>query len=73
MQNVWGILAGWILCIILTAAGVFPDDPNAVGFRARSDVRLDALQQAAWFYVPYPGTQYNLKAAQLKTERPVFL
>ena len=48
------------LHIILTAADVFPNDPDEIGFRARSDVRIDALKQATWFFVPYPGKTMGL-------------
>lgn len=40
----------WTLCLVLTAADVFP-----VGHPARTDARLRVLSDASWFYVPYPG------------------
>ena len=54
------------MCIILTAADVFPDDPDEIGFKARSDVRIDAFKQAAWFYVPYPGKTIRLPSTPSK-------
>lgn len=40
----------WLLCLILTLTNVFEK-----GHPARTDVRLKVLQDAPWFYVPYPG------------------
>lgn len=45
----------WILCLILTAAGAFPDDPAEYGYKARTDVYSDVLRESAWFRFPYPG------------------
>lgn len=44
----------WGICIILTVTNVFPE-----GHPARTDVRMRVLQDAPWFYVPYPG-QFGL-------------
>ena len=54
-QNVWGIIIAWIVSGILTATGVFTDDKDEIGYMARTDTRLNALQEAPWFYFPYPG------------------
>ncbi len=51
----WGIVVAWVLAGILTAAGVFTDDTEEIGYMARTDTRLDALRDAPWFYFPYPG------------------
>lgn len=48
------ILIMWGICIILTVTDVFPE-----GHQARTDVRMRVLQDAPWFYVPYPG-QFGL-------------
>ncbi|XP_060570875.1 solute carrier family 23 member 2-like [Ruditapes philippinarum] len=50
-----GILITWLLCGILTASGVFPDDPDRLSYRARTDVRNEIIFASPWFYVPYPG------------------
>ncbi|XP_045168875.2 solute carrier family 23 member 2-like isoform X2 [Mercenaria mercenaria] len=49
------IIFNWGLCAILTAAGVFPDDPNALGYKARTDARNDVIRDNPWFNFPYPG------------------
>ena len=50
------MLVSWTLCVILTVAGVFPDETNAWGYRARTDIKTDVLYEATWFRFPYPGT-----------------
>ncbi|ELT95871.1 hypothetical protein CAPTEDRAFT_174658 [Capitella teleta] len=45
----------WLLCYIFTLTDVFPDDPDAWGYGARTDIRGDVIQDAAWFRIPYPG------------------
>ena len=52
------ILIGWALCGILTAAGVFTDDPNDIGYKARTDARSNIIKEADWFYMPYPGKNF---------------
>ncbi len=42
--------------MILTESGVFPDDPSAPGYGARTDTKLDAIRSTPWFLFPYPGT-----------------
>ncbi|XP_001358201.4 solute carrier family 23 member 1 [Drosophila pseudoobscura] len=44
------IMIMWGLCGILTATDVFPPSHPS-----RTDVRLNVLISAKWFYVPYPG------------------
>ncbi|XP_033104119.1 solute carrier family 23 member 2-like [Anneissia japonica] len=50
-----GIMISWILSIIITATGGFPDDPNIYGYNARTDSRIGVLEQSKWFRFPYPG------------------
>ncbi|PIK52046.1 Solute carrier family 23 member 1 [Apostichopus japonicus] len=45
----------WILCLILTSVGAFPDDPAQYGYFARTDIYNDAIRNAVWFRIPYPG------------------
>lgn len=45
------IVAAWLLCLILTAAGALPDDPTQVGYRARTDVKMDVLISSPWFVI----------------------
>uniref|UniRef100_A0A2H1VRE4 SFRICE_007116 n=1 Tax=Spodoptera frugiperda TaxID=7108 RepID=A0A2H1VRE4_SPOFR len=40
----------WALCAILTVTGVFPPEHPA-----RTDVKLNIIEVAPWFRVPYPG------------------
>ncbi|CAH1798276.1 unnamed protein product [Owenia fusiformis] len=48
----------WTLCAILTATEVFPEDP-VYGFKARTTSTIQAVNDASWFYFPYPG-QYGV-------------
>lgn len=45
----------WFVCLILTVAGVFPEDPNTYGYAARVDTKSDNLKNTPWFSFPYPG------------------
>ncbi|XP_066284496.1 solute carrier family 23 member 1-like [Branchiostoma lanceolatum] len=49
-----GMCVSWGFCGILTAANVFPTDPNDPQHSARTD-NTAVLSQAAWFRFPYPG------------------
>jgi len=44
------IFIAWAVSGIVTAAGGFPE-----GSQARTDTRLDVLNEAQWIRVPYPG------------------
>ncbi|XP_015266492.1 PREDICTED: solute carrier family 23 member 1, partial [Gekko japonicus] len=48
------ILVVWLLCYILTVTNVFPRDPNAYGYKARTDSRGEIVSIAPWFRFPYP-------------------
>lgn len=50
-----GILFSWIVCVIVTAAGGFTDDPSKPQYNARTDARIFVLEDAKWFRFPYPG------------------
>ncbi len=54
-QNMLALVISWILCAILTATDVFPNDPSKLSYRARTDAKLDVLHDASWFFLPYPG------------------
>ncbi|KAJ8315499.1 LOW QUALITY PROTEIN: hypothetical protein KUTeg_007649 [Tegillarca granosa] len=45
----------WVLCYILTVTNVFPSEKGQWGYPARTDIKLDALDNSQWFRVPYPG------------------
>ncbi|XP_064648212.1 solute carrier family 23 member 1-like isoform X3 [Lineus longissimus] len=49
------IALSWVVCYIFTVTNVFPNDPKAHGYKARTDIRTSVLQEAAWFRFPYPG------------------
>lgn len=46
----------WMVCGILTAAGVFSDNPKDLDYQARTDASVRVLHNAKWFFFPYPGT-----------------
>ncbi|OPJ76385.1 solute carrier family 23 member 1 isoform A [Patagioenas fasciata monilis] len=48
------IMVVWLLCYVLTRTGVFPSQPDAYGYKARTDARGEILSVAPWFRVPYP-------------------
>ncbi|KFM03390.1 Solute carrier family 23 member 1, partial [Aptenodytes forsteri] len=48
------IMVVWLLCYVLTRTGVFPSQPEAYGYKARTDARGEILSVAPWFRVPYP-------------------
>ena len=49
------MIVSWVICVILTVAGAFPDDPKAWGYNARTDIKTDVLYESKWFRFPYPG------------------
>ncbi|OWF42908.1 solute carrier family 23 member 1-like isoform X2 [Mizuhopecten yessoensis] len=59
LHQVFAILialaVGWLLCGILTAAGVFSTDRASKDYYSRTDARTDVISRASWFYFPYPG------------------
>lgn len=54
LNQILALAIVWSLSTILTVTGVFSDDPGAMSYRARTDVKLESLEKAAWFYFPYP-------------------
>ncbi|XP_076824586.1 solute carrier family 23 member 2-like [Clavelina lepadiformis] len=49
------LISGWMLSLIFTETGVFPDNPDHPSYRARTDIRSNVLTNSPWFYFPYPG------------------
>ena len=45
----------WFFCYILTVAGALPESEGVYGYEARTDIRLDVIQEVAWVRFPYPG------------------
>ncbi|KAJ7381270.1 hypothetical protein OS493_001388 [Desmophyllum pertusum] len=50
-----GIVFSWIICAIVTAAGGFTADKDSPQYEARTDARIQVLNEAEWFRFPYPG------------------
>ncbi|XP_029457508.1 solute carrier family 23 member 1-like isoform X2 [Rhinatrema bivittatum] len=50
-----GMGISWLICYLLTYFNAFPLSPGEYGYTARTDVNLDAITNAPWFYIPYPG------------------
>lgn len=55
-QVILAVLLSWMVCGILTAANVFSDNPKDLDYHARTDASVRVLQNAKWFFFPYPGT-----------------
>ena len=49
------VLFGWAISGIMTYAGVFTDDKNDPGYKARTDAKSGGIAESDWFYLPYPG------------------
>ncbi|KAK7508563.1 hypothetical protein BaRGS_00000129, partial [Batillaria attramentaria] len=45
----------WCGAAVLTACGVFTDDPDDVGYLARTDAKASIVHQTPWFLISYPG------------------
>ncbi|XP_062914073.1 xan_ur_permease domain-containing protein isoform X1 [Mobula hypostoma] len=60
----FGIVASWVISFLLTHFNVFPNDPNAYGYYARTDIKSDVISRAEWFRIPYPG-QWGLPTVSL--------
>ncbi|XP_046343832.2 solute carrier family 23 member 2-like [Haliotis rufescens] len=53
------ILVMWAISAILTITDVFPNDPENIRYKARTDVKMSLIERTPWFYFPYPG-QFGL-------------
>ncbi|XP_078272603.1 xan_ur_permease domain-containing protein [Rhinoraja longicauda] len=60
----FGIVISWVISFILTYFNVFPDDPNAYGYYARTDIKSDVISRVEWFRIPYPG-QWGMPTVSL--------
>ena len=54
-QVLLAMITSWIICVILTAAGVFPETEGKWGYKARTDINTEVLHKSEWFRFPYPG------------------
>ncbi|XP_076461907.1 solute carrier family 23 member 1-like [Babylonia areolata] len=56
----------WIGAAVLTAAGVFSDDPNSQTYLARTDAKAGLVEATPWLLFTYPGQfgapSFNLAA-----------
>lgn len=59
-QALFGMCGGWLVCFLLTVCDVLPSKSDQYGFSARTDINLDAVTNAPWFHVPYPGQYVNI-------------
>uniref|UniRef100_A0A6I8PXI7 Solute carrier family 23 member 2 n=1 Tax=Xenopus tropicalis TaxID=8364 RepID=A0A6I8PXI7_XENTR len=50
-----GMCLSWLICYLLTHFNVFPSNQTSYGYAARTDLDIDAITNAPWFHVPYPG------------------
>ncbi|XP_046546844.1 solute carrier family 23 member 2-like [Haliotis rubra] len=46
--------ASFLVCHVLTVTDTLPSNSTMYGHMARTDVRLSALHDAGWFYIPLP-------------------
>ncbi|XP_053538352.1 solute carrier family 23 member 2 [Ictalurus punctatus] len=57
----FGMSGAWLVCFLLTYFNVLPTSPHGYGYQARTDINLDAVSSAEWFFMPYPdGWQWGL-------------
>ena len=55
LQIILAIIITWLFCWMLTAAGVFPDEPSNPAYSGRTDSSNDGIRKTPWFQAPYPG------------------
>ena len=49
----------WLLCIILTSAGVLSSTKEGFGYYARTDTKTNVIYEAPWIRMPYPGEKID--------------
>ncbi|WAQ99328.1 S23A1-like protein [Mya arenaria] len=54
------IVFHWLICGLLTAYDVFPNDPTSPSFNARTDARSDIIYTNPWIATPYPATLISI-------------
>lgn len=54
LQALFGMSGAWLVCFLLTYFNVLPTSPHGYGYQARTDINLDAVSSAEWFFMPYP-------------------
>lgn len=58
-QALFGMCGAWLVCFLLTVFDVLPSKSDEYGFSARTDISLNAVSNAPWFHVPYPGNRIS--------------
>ncbi|WAQ93785.1 S23A2-like protein [Mya arenaria] len=48
------IVLNWLLCGVLTYAGLLTDDKKNIGYNARTDARIQIVRDNPWLTFPYP-------------------
>uniref|UniRef100_A0AAY4CJV2 Uncharacterized protein n=1 Tax=Denticeps clupeoides TaxID=299321 RepID=A0AAY4CJV2_9TELE len=66
LQALFGMCGSWLVCFVLTTLNVLPTSPEAYGFMARTDINLEAVKNAPWFNMPYPG-QWGLPTVSVSS------
>ncbi|XP_078512623.1 solute carrier family 23 member 1-like [Lissotriton helveticus] len=61
-----GMCVSWLICYLLTHFNAFPGNPEEYGYAARTDINLDAISNAPWFHIPYPG-QWGVPTVSLSS------
>ncbi|XP_069083663.1 solute carrier family 23 member 1-like [Pleurodeles waltl] len=61
-----GMCVSWLICFLLTHFNAFPGNPVEYGYAARTDINLDAISNAPWFHIPYPG-QWGVPTVSLSS------
>ena len=67
-QIILAIMISWLFSFILTITDVFPTDPEAYGYGARTGVDSGSLAEVPWLYLPYPGIGCEIRWRQLHFE-----
>jgi hypothetical protein len=49
----------WSLSHVLTVTDVFPNNSTVIGYKARTDSKLQIITDSPWFSFPLPRTLYN--------------
>jgi len=53
------VLIVWLLCAVLTATDVIPNDPHYWAYYTRTDTKSYVLYASPWFSLPYPCTLFQ--------------
>ncbi|TRY66050.1 hypothetical protein DNTS_002687 [Danionella cerebrum] len=64
----FGMCGAWLVCFLLTYFNALPSSPSEYGYHARTDINLDAVKSAAWFYLPYPAARESNTVKQQARE-----